>query len=751
MSNMNIRQGSMPISPSPQLQRTTSTPVLKPEPQVDESPTSEPTKKLTRSISQPSLGQSSVVDDIKESDVSPTQLQESSDELSGLQQGLERSVGVKPKVDTAPPPRLSEEGLRTTLTQHLGQDIREVDRLSTSLQNNIQLMDQSDSQIQLVEQSLEDNLKSLDKKKKLYNSPLYRLADKLGIKKRKLKLQNLQQTREMLQQTSSSMLALNQLRSETHQGEIQKLSSQLNDQIKGGRQAGQDLVTQNLDNKSLMWSLGLKSDSQLQESLAQSMVSELPGGEELLAEYDTLKQDYQTRKDSFDELQAQSSLYNNRQRNFDRQLKQLKETDPKLATELQQRFDQECVEFEQQVLLPLVEQAGSPDMLLKDDQGNMRVRISQVFQAKFDFQPPRLFDLLSSEQQEYITETASGIREALPNRKVDDDSLTLNGKSYNNRTFLAEAGFAKVYTYTSVDDPKQKIVVKEPHRPEGMSDDDYRLLLEDESVRELETHYHGMGVDGKGHDNMVKLLGAISTSEGPLAVMEFVDGGDGQKLKNNLSRLREEGSLDTSSYQKAGKHMLYQMMQGLEYMHQRGMTHLDVKYDNFLVQQDGTIKVTDFGLSKSVAQFKAKREDRGDNAIYLPPEMVGDTFKFNADGKEVSNKIDSWSVGIMMHQVLLEKSPRTDSSFMSKIENNTFEFGQDFNNRMIEDPQTPEEHLINKLLHPDPDQRITLSEALQDPVFDEIFEMNNLGKREGFQPEVVQLTQQIRSSVESQA
>lgn len=72
-------------------------------------------------------------------------------------------------------------------------------------------------------------------------------------------------------------------------------------------------------------------------------------------------------------------------------------------------------------------------------------------------------------------------------------------------------------------------------------------------------------------------------------VMEFMKGGDFSNLLENI------GFLD----QDTAKLYLAQVVLALEYLHSKGIIHRDLKPDNLLIDSDGHIKLTDFGLSEA--------------------------------------------------------------------------------------------------------------------------------------------------------
>ena len=72
-------------------------------------------------------------------------------------------------------------------------------------------------------------------------------------------------------------------------------------------------------------------------------------------------------------------------------------------------------------------------------------------------------------------------------------------------------------------------------------------------------------------------------------VMEFMKGGDFSSL------LEQVGSFDEDT----AKYYLAQIVLALEYLHSKGVIHRDLKPDNILIDSEGRIKLTDFGLSEA--------------------------------------------------------------------------------------------------------------------------------------------------------
>lgn len=158
------------------------------------------------------------------------------------------------------------------------------------------------------------------------------------------------------------------------------------------------------------------------------------------------------------------------------------------------------------------------------------------------------------------------------------------------------------------------------------------------------------------HENIVSLLDVFAIGENAFAtVMEFCDGQD-------LSQyLIERGALSECE----ARSILRQILSALIYLNSQNgsikysIIHYDLKPANILFFQAGRVKISDFGLAKII-------ENNGDTMMnseieltsqgagsywYLPPET------FSAKSPKISNKVDVWSVGIIMYQMCFGKRP----------------------------------------------------------------------------------------------
>jgi eukaryotic-like serine/threonine-protein kinase len=118
-----------------------------------------------------------------------------------------------------------------------------------------------------------------------------------------------------------------------------------------------------------------------------------------------------------------------------------------------------------------------------------------------------------------------------------------------------------------------------------------------------------------------------------------------------------------------------QVARALLAAHSMGVLHRDIKPDNIMIHRDGYVKVLDFGLAKSTTALKSQHEDRGTasaietgagiivgSPAYMSPEQ--------ARGLEVDHRSDLWSLGVVLYELLAQKSPflsETPSDTMAAV------------------------------------------------------------------------------------
>lgn len=142
------------------------------------------------------------------------------------------------------------------------------------------------------------------------------------------------------------------------------------------------------------------------------------------------------------------------------------------------------------------------------------------------------------------------------------------------------------------------------------------------------------------HPNTVKVYDVSFGDKIQYIVMEYIDG---ITLKQYIE---QEGVI---RWQEA-VHFTIQILLALEHAHQKGIVHRDIKPQNIMLLQNGTIKVADFGIARFLQSETTTMTDKAIGSVhYIAPEQ--------ARGDYITDKADIYSVGVMLYEMLTGKLP----------------------------------------------------------------------------------------------
>ena len=148
--------------------------------------------------------------------------------------------------------------------------------------------------------------------------------------------------------------------------------------------------------------------------------------------------------------------------------------------------------------------------------------------------------------------------------------------------------------------------------------------------------------------NIVNIYDVGSDNRINYIVMELVNGKTLKEVIQNKGRLTVEETLN----------MGIQIAKALECAHKNNIIHRDIKPHNILVTEDGTVKVTDFGIAKAASSDTITHTSKViGSAHYFSPEQ--------AKGKIVDYRTDIYSLGIVLYEMITGKVPFDGDSAVS--------------------------------------------------------------------------------------
>ncbi|XP_061342705.1 CBL-interacting serine/threonine-protein kinase 12-like isoform X11 [Gastrolobium bilobum] len=198
------------------------------------------------------------------------------------------------------------------------------------------------------------------------------------------------------------------------------------------------------------------------------------------------------------------------------------------------------------------------------------------------------------------------------------------------------------------------------------------------------------------HPNIVQLFEVMATKTKIYFVMEYVRGGE---LFNKVAkgRLKEE----------VARKYFQQLISAVEFCHARGVFHRDLKPENLLLDENGNLKVSDFGLSAVSDQI---RQDGLFHTFcgtpaYVAPEVLA---RKGYDGA----KVDLWSCGVVLFVLMAGYLPFHDQNVMAmykKIYRGEFRCPRWFSPDLS--------RLLTRLLDTKPETRMAIPEIMENRWF----------------------------------
>ena len=149
------------------------------------------------------------------------------------------------------------------------------------------------------------------------------------------------------------------------------------------------------------------------------------------------------------------------------------------------------------------------------------------------------------------------------------------------------------------------------------------------------------------HEHIIKFLSYFEDSNYVYLVLPYCD-------KGNVEKLMKERNIDN----KTKLNYIYSIIDAIAYLHQKKIMHRDIKPENILIDKHDQVFLSDFGIATYVNDNR--RTFCGSND-YMAPEII--------QGKEYNEKVDIWSLGILIYELLTGEVPFERETFTNDVIN----------------------------------------------------------------------------------
>ncbi|KAF5380998.1 hypothetical protein D9615_003985 [Tricholomella constricta] len=200
------------------------------------------------------------------------------------------------------------------------------------------------------------------------------------------------------------------------------------------------------------------------------------------------------------------------------------------------------------------------------------------------------------------------------------------------------------------------------------------------------------------HVNIVQYLYSSLDDEFLNIFLEYVPGGSVTALLRNYGAFEET----------LVKNFVRQILEGLNYLHERDIIHRDIKGANILVDNKGGIKISDFGISKKVDDNlltgnRVNRPSLQGSVFWMAPEVVKQSAH--------TRKADIWSVGCLVVEMLTGEHPWAQLTQMQAI----FKIGSSAKPTIPSDISADAQDFLRLTFELDHEARPSAAELLQHP------------------------------------
>uniref|UniRef100_A0A1B6FL54 polo kinase n=3 Tax=Cuerna arida TaxID=1464854 RepID=A0A1B6FL54_9HEMI len=263
----------------------------------------------------------------------------------------------------------------------------------------------------------------------------------------------------------------------------------------------------------------------------------------------------------------------------------------------------------------------------------------------------------------------------------------VSGKKYIKGRFFGKGGFAKCYEIT--DESNSRVYAGKIVSKKMLAKNNQKEKM----VQEIQIH------KSLSHKNVVGFHSFFDDDNFVYIVLELCRKRSMMELHRRRKTLTEPEV----------RYFMKQILEGVLYLHERGIIHRDLKLGNLFINDDVEVKIGDFGLAAKIEYSGQRKKTLCGTPNYIAPEIL--------NKKGHSFEVDVWSIGCIMFTLLVGKPPFETSTLKetySRIKRCEYRLPSAINKR-------PAGLLINRMLQAEPEKRPTVRQILQSEFMSEGF------------------------------
>ncbi|KAA8496010.1 Calcium/calmodulin-dependent protein kinase type 1B [Porphyridium purpureum] len=233
---------------------------------------------------------------------------------------------------------------------------------------------------------------------------------------------------------------------------------------------------------------------------------------------------------------------------------------------------------------------------------------------------------------------------------VRRSSSLVFGDLYRQQAEIGSGFYAKVFCALDVD-RNEMVAVKVMRR--NVNELQKKVIeRETQIIRQLD------------HPHVVCAYDVFESEREVRIVMEYMSGG------SLYSRIRDRGRMPENT----AREMMSEILMALHYLHGKDIIHRDVKAENVLLDENGSCKLADFGLSRQLPSGTSDASEFELGSLTGTPEYIAPEI---VERVPYGKAVDIWALGILLYVMLSGQYPfhgRTGKETISQITNGTLAF-----------------------------------------------------------------------------